>query len=114
MRLSNALWKLWRGLLAVLALVMLAAIAILCVWELYWAVTERGLHTISHSHAWITHESDPRWFVVSIVLYVFGILFAALSGVVAILGWRNERHLFMRWASRPALDDAIRLDLDSR
>jgi hypothetical protein len=95
-------------------MIVLAAIAILFVRELYWATTERGLHTIGHSHGWITHESDPRWFVASIVLYVSGVLFLVLLVVVATLGWRNERHLFMRWASRPALDNAIRLDPDSR
>ena len=114
MRLSNRLWRLWRGLLAVLCVVVLAAIAFLCVRELYWVATERGLHTMSHPHAWITRESDPRWFVVSVVLYAFGALSVVLFGLVAIIGWRNERHLFMRWASRPALDDAIRLDLDNR
>ena len=114
MRLSNAPRRLWRGLLAVLGMVVLAAIAVLCVRELYWAATERSLHTISDSHAWITHESEPRWFVASVVLYACSVLFLVLLGVVAILGWRNERHLFMRWASRPALDDAIRLDRDSR
>jgi hypothetical protein len=114
MRLSNRLRRLWRGLLAVLSVVVFAAIAFLCVRELYWAATAHSLQTMSHPHAWITQESDPRWFVVSVVFYAFGVLFVVLLGLIAIIGWRNERRLFVRWASRPPLDDAIRLDPESR
>src|SRR5947209_16418809 len=114
MRLSNRLRRLWRGLLAILVVVMLAAIAFLGIRELYWAVTAHSLHTMSRPHDWITQESDPRQFLVSVVLYAFGVLFVILLGLVAIIGWRNERRLFLRWASRPPLDDAIRLDPESR
>jgi hypothetical protein len=114
MRVSNTLQKRWEGLLTVLGMVILPAIPILSVRELYWAATGRGIHTIDQSNAWITHASNPRWFVVSVVVYALVALLAIAILGTMLVGWRNERISILRNRSKPAFDDAIRLDPDSR
>ena len=114
MRLSNTLRRRWERLLTILGMVVLAAIPVLSVRELYWAVTEGGLHTTGRSHIWITQVSDPRWFVASAAVYALLVLLAiAFLGVLAV-GWRNDRLAILRNRSKPVLDNAIRLDPESR
>ena len=75
-----------------------------CGYQLYSAAIAGTILQATRGGVWITFQSNPGWFVGSIIACSFFLAVAA-----AVLGfWLFEYRMTGRWRSRPYVDNAIR------
>jgi hypothetical protein len=100
MRLSNA----WRKLKFAGAVAVGVAILLFCAYQLWSAWATGRVQPITRYLDWVTFQSNPVWFVSSLMAYTLGV--TMLIGLFALVlidyrkGWR--------WRTRQDLDYAIR------
>jgi len=81
---------------------------------LYVAYTDHTILSLSHYVGWVTYESHPRWFVISVVAYTVILALALVGTILGVAVWRRERAMEQRRRTVPALDNAIRSDVNTR
>lgn len=104
-----------RSTIAVAANVLFTgAICLLCGRMLYVAFAEQTTLALSRYVGWITYQSHPRWFVVSVVAYTLLLTLSFLWALACVLSLRREHTIDQRRRTAPPLDNAIRSDVNSR
>jgi hypothetical protein len=105
----------WSKVKAALGALALAALPLAGATMLYRAATGDAVRPISkYSSDWITYQSDPGWFIATVVFYSIFVGLSVIFAVVMLVSWRQEKVLLKRLRNAPPVDDGIRIDVNAR
>jgi hypothetical protein len=114
MRHARAVQRFLDRLYIAIGILFAIAIPVLCGRMLYVAYTDHTVLTLSRYVGWVTYQSHPHWFVISVMAYTVILALSLVWAIVIVASWRREHAMEQRRRTAPALDNAIRSDVNSR
>ena len=108
----------WQRHQSTLPALLFGAMALMFLEQFYWAFAAGTVEFPHSSGEWISYQSNPLQFIVSLIIYGLCFLVCGAISALGIWGAIAQQSGLTRWSrkrrSRDLLDDAIRQSRDDR